>query len=615
MYINKAAFKKAFVLLLAVSFFFTGCSPKDTARKASQGTSREVLSAEERFEQLVDQLFYESVSSSGLTLHSTLSDPEAYGITDFPDTLGEYNPESIRENYAELKEEYEILRSIPRKELPSNLQTDYDILLEYMETKQQGEDFLLYDYPFSSVSGIQVELPIILAEYRFRSQEDVDHYLLLLEDIDDYYEQLLEYVQAQTEAGIFLSDLTIDGILASLKAYLDAPETGMMAETFEARLDELPNLTEEQQSAYLAENEAILKDDFTHAYTLLSEELPKLKGHLDTPVGVASLPDGKKYYEYLLNASTFTSYKSPKSLQGAIVKRMQTDLKSAYDLLYEKPELVRTLASFQPSVKDPEEALTDLKEKMLADFPALPACSYEVRMLPEALEEFSSPAFYLTPPIDSLNENFIYINRSSATTQKDIYTVMAHEGYPGHLYQCNYFNAVNDSRLRALLSFSCYVEGWATYVQYLSYQWEEGITPELARLLALNESAYLALYALVDYQVNYEGMTVENLSRFLNDTLGIDSPAVAAVLHQTVCEDPANYMKYYVGYLEITEMRETAEQVLGNAFIPKEFHTFLLDFGPAPFAVIREHFTDWLAEETPVAPPQTESGGDRLIIQ
>lgn len=607
MYINKTAFQKALALLLAASFFFSGCGSRDSAPKASRKAPLpEVLSADKQFRLLVDELFYESVTGSGLTLHSTLSDPEAYGITDFPDTLGDYNPESIKKNYAELKEEYRELCSINREELSPALRTDYDILLEYMETKQKGEAFCLYDYPFSSVGGIQVELPILLAEYRFRSQEDVDHYLSLLSDIDDYYRQLLQYTRAQTEAGIFLSDLTIDGIVDSCEVYLDKPENGMLADTFEARLHELPDLTEEEKNAYLAKNEEILRRDFTDAYTLLSEELPKLKGHLETPVGVSSLPDGKKYYEYLLSSSTFTSYQSPQALKDAIVNRMQAELKSAYDLLYEQPKLVRALSSYQPAIQDPEEALTDLQEKLLTDFPALPACSYEVRVLPEGLEAFSSPAFYLSPPIDTQDENFIYINRSSAATQRDIYTVMAHEGYPGHLYQCNYFNAVNESRLRSLLSFSCYVEGWATYVQYLSYQWEEGATPELARLLALNESAYLALYALVDYQVNYEGITAEELSQFLNDTLGIDSLRVAALLYQTVCEDPANYMKYYVGYLEITEMRETAEQVLGNNFRPKEFHTFLLDFGPAPFSMIREYFADWLNRQA--AGPASESG-------
>ncbi len=583
---------KFFALFLAVSILFCGCSPKDTVSKA---VPEPTLSDEEHFTRMVEELFYETVTSSGLTMHSTLSDPKAYGITDFPETLGDYNPESIRANYAELEEEFQELLTIDRDRLSSDLQIDYDILLEYMNTRREGAKFYLYDYPFSSVSGIQVELPILLAEYPFRNRKDVEHYLSLLADIDNYYEQLLEYTQAQTEAGIFLSDLTIDGVLDSCQVYLDAPEKGMMAETFQSRLDTLTDLTDQERTAYLSQNETILKNDFTNAYTLLTEGLSSLKGHLDLPIGTSDLPDGKAYYEYLLKASTFTSYPNPEALQEAIKERMQTEFKLAYDLLYEQPRLLARISSFQPPIQDPMEALADLQKKLLDDFPPLPACSYEVRMLPEALEDFSSPAFYLSPPIDTPDENFIYINRSSAAARQDIYTVMAHEGYPGHLYQCNYFNRVNHSRLRALLSFSCYVEGWATYVQYLSYQWEEGITPELASLLALNESAYLALYALADYQVNYEGISSEELAIFLNDTMGIDNPAAAAHLYQVVCEDPANYMKYYVGYLEITKMRETAEQALGERFVPKDFHTFLLDFGPAPFGIIREHFTDWLA--------------------
>ena len=145
------------------------------------------------------------------------------------------------------------------------------------------------------------------------------------------------------------------------------------------------------------------------------------------------------------------------------------------------------------------------------------------------------------------------------------------------------------------MNFSCYVEGWATYVQYLAYCWEEGASPELAELLSINESVSLALYALVDYQVNYEGMTLEELKQFMEQVFGVGSPEDTLKLYQLVCEDPANYMKYYVGYLEIRKMRETAEKLLGNKFSAKEFHTFLLDFGPAPFAVIRDRFADWLA--------------------
>lgn len=585
-------------LTLSASFLLFGCTqntpPPETETERIPTAD---FAVEEQFQEMIHNLFYDTVTSSGLTMHSMLTDPEAYGITEYPETLGDYSIQALQDNYAELRDDYEKLLSIDRSALSPELQTDYDILLEYMETEQEGEKFLLYDHPFSAISGVQVELPIVLAEYSFRTPEDAEHYLALLSSIDEYYEQLLEYVQAQKEAGIFLSDQTISDVLDSCQSYLDAPETGMMAETFLSRLDSLTELSQEDREALISRNEEILKNDFTAAYVTLTEGLEDMKGHAESPSGASSLPNGTEYYEYLLKSSTYTSYRNPKALKDAIAGRMLDELDHAQELMSQDPELIYDLYQFDFSIQDPEDALTDLQTKLLTDFPEVPAYAYEVRTLPEALEPYTSPAFYLSPPIDTQNENFIYINQSSVAARNDIYTVMAHEGYPGHLYQCNYFNTVNHSLLRSLMSFSCYVEGWATYVQYLAYQWDDQIRPELAELLAINESAYLALYALVDYQVNYEGMTVEELGEFLNELFRISNPEAADSLYQIVCEDPANYMKYYVGYLEISEMREKAEEVLGNDFDAKAFHTFLLDFGPAPFSLIWEHFDEWLLSQ------------------
>lgn len=598
MYRKKIHLIRISALTLSASFLLFGCTrntpPPETETERIPTAD---FAAEEQFQEMIHNLFYDTVTSSGLTMHSMLTDPEAYGITEYPETLGDYSIQALQDNYAELRDDYEKLLSIDRSALSPELQTDYDILLEYMETEQEGEKFLLYDHPFSAISGVQVELPIVLAEYSFRTPEDAEHYLALLSSIDEYYDQLLKYVQAQKEAGIFLSDQTISDVLDSCQSYLDAPETGMMAETFLSRLDSLTELSQEDREALISRNEEILKNDFTAAYVTLTEGLEDMKGHAESPSGASSLPNGTEYYEYLLKSSTYTSYRNPKALKDAIAGRMLDELDHAQELMSQDPELIYDLYQFDFSIQDPEDALTDLQTKLLTDFPEVPAYAYEVRTLPEALEPYTSPAFYLSPPIDTQNENFIYINQSSVAARNDIYTVMAHEGYPGHLYQCNYFNTVNHSLLRSLMSFSCYVEGWATYVQYLAYQWDDQIRPELAELLAINESAYLALYALVDYQVNYEGMSVEELGEFLNELFRISNPEAADSLYQIVCEDPANYMKYYVGYLEISEMREKAEEVLGNDFDAKAFHTFLLDFGPAPFSLIWKHFDEWLLSQ------------------
>lgn len=586
--------------ILTVSLLFLILCPVGCGAFAPKEPKEELvleLTDEEHFQMLADELFYENITESGLTLHSMLCHPKDYGITEFPATFGTYSLENMKKNYQELHKMQEELDLIEKENLSSKLQTDYEILMEYLDTEKQGEDFCLYQYPLASMSGVQTDLPIILAEYRFRTVEDVDNYLNLLANIDEYYAQLLEYVQAQEDAGIYLSDLTIDGITDSCKVYLDSPQTGMLAETFVSRLDALPELSGEARKDYIARNEKLLLEDFTDAYTLLTEGLQKLKGHMELPVGISNLPDGKAYYEYLLKSSTFTSYQTPRALKNAITRQLKTENTRIYELLEKYPDLYQEVNAFEFSIQDPANAILDLQEKLKADFPQMPACSYEIRMLPEALEAFSSPAFYLTPPIDSQDENFIYINQSASVTKKDIYTVMAHEEYPGHLYQCNYFNRVNDSKLRALMSFSCYVEGWATYVQYLSYRWEDTASKEVAEVLAANESIYLALSALIDYQVNYEGMTLEELHKLLSQVFGINSMETTQHFYQIVCEDPANYMKYYVGYLEIVEMKQEAMEKLGEKFAEKEFHTFLLDLGPAPFALIREHFAKWLEEQ------------------
>lgn len=584
-------------LLLSVSMLLTGCSAASDPGTSGKAPEAEASSdAEQQFRQMIDDIFYDTVTESGLTLHSLISSPENYGITEFPETLGDYSLEGVKANYEEMHETLEQLQAIDRDALSEQLRTDYDILMEYLETELPGEDFCLYGYPFSAFSGIQVQLPILLAEYSFRDPEDVDHYLSLLADMDECYGQLLAYVQAQTEAGICLSDLSIDGILDSCQVFLDSPETGMMAETFENRLNELEGLSDEDRSAYLEQNEKILKEDFTAAYQLLTDGLEQLKGYTELPQGASELPNGKAWYEYLLSSSTFTSYESPKALKNAVIHRIRSELQESYELMENTPDLYGELLDLHFSITDPAEALVDLQEKITEDFPEVSEYPYEIRQVPESLQDFSNPAFYLTPPIDSQKQNFIYINPASVRTQEDIYTVMAHEGYPGHLYQCNYFNEVNDSRLRAVMNFSCYVEGWATYVEFLSYHWDDGLSDELASLISASESTSLALYALADYQVNYEGMTLEELEEFLKENFHISSSDAALQMYQIICEDPANYLKYYIGYLEIMEMREEAEQTLGEAFSPKDFHTFLLDFGPAPFSLIRQEFSQWISQ-------------------
>lgn len=168
------------------------------------------------------------------------------------------------------------------------------------------------------------------------------------------------------------------------------------------------------------------------------------------------------------------------------------------------------------------------------------------------------------------------------------------KAYPGHLYQTVYANQNIKEPLLHLLSCGGYSEGWGTYAEIYSYSFDNGLAPGLGDLLAHNQAATLGLYALLDININYEGWTKERTGKFLEDLYGITDPAVVQEIYYAVADNPANYLQYYTGYMEITQMRETAEETLGSKYDPVQFHKFILDMGGAPFRVIKPYFKTWL---------------------
>jgi uncharacterized protein (DUF885 family) len=199
--------------------------------------------------------------------------------------------------------------------------------------------------------------------------------------------------------------------------------------------------------------------------------------------------------------------------------------------------------------------------------------------------------------LDQYQNNVIYINNNPRFQNDDLYTTLAHEGYPGHLYQNVYFLSKKPNDLRSILSFSSYSEGWATYVEYYSYTLDNGLDPELGKLLAHNTAITLGIYAYLDICINYEGWDKEATAKYLGTFYNVENTDIVDSIYNSLVENPTNYMEYYVGYLEIMEMRNTAERVLKDKFNLKDFHTFLLDVGPAPFSVIQPAFRNWLAKQ------------------
>lgn len=564
-------FKKILASFLSLSLLVTGCSNISIPTNADAA-----------FENFTLNLFQQDVAASTLNLHYTLQNPEDYGIKTSTITFGNYDIDETA-GLAAIENCQATLNKFSYKRLSEENQLTYDILSSHLETAKKGMTYSLYEEPLSPVTGIHAQLPVLLAEYRFYSAADADTYLQLIETTPDYFTSLIEFEQKKSDAGLFMSQSTLEDVLEQCNAFVTMGDDNYLLSTFENRIDELEDLTPNQKNDYISRNKMLVQSAIIPAYKQLINALTKLSGSGKNAQGLCYFPRGKDYYSFLVARETGSSH-SVDELLTLIQSQISDDLLAIHDVVAENPSA--TLETSFSISSSPDLILKDLEKKICSAFPAPKDVNVEIKYVPSSLEAYLSPAFYLIPSIDNTTENVIYINQSNTLDEIHLFTTLAHEGYPGHLYQTTYYAAQNPNPLRNLFNFKGYVEGWATYAEMCSYYLSSLAKPS-ATLLQKNNSLILGLYALADIGIHYAGWNVERTVEFFN-TYGIDDENTIAEIYDIIIGDPANYLSYYVGYLEILELKRILIEKEGADFSQKEFHRKLLDVGPAPFDIVKK---------------------------
>ena len=542
------------------------------------------------FTTFTNELFCDWLSSSTLDLHYVVANPDDYNIVPTSITLGSSSPDAINSYYENLSNALEKLLTFNKSDLIKQEQLTYDIILSYLQMELSVKDLSLYNEPLGSITGIQAQLPILLNEYRFYTREDITTYLQLIPSIVSYFNSILELEQEKSNAGLLMSDPLLDRIIAQCESFIANPEENVLITGFEEHLSQVSDLSSEEKNAYIEENKNRVLAFVIPAYQTLIEGLTSLKG-TGTVEGLSHTPNGKQYYEYLVKANSGTS-KTIEQLKESINKQIYNNLVAMYDAYDNLSGADDLLSDYSFPLTKPDETLDYLKNSLSTMFPNAPDVSYEVKYVPNSLEDFLSPAFYLVPPLDKMEDNVIYINGKEGVDLEKLYPTIAHEGYPGHLYQTTYFNSVNTCNLRRLINYPGYTEGWATYVEHLSYFMLEDFDLNLASALSNSSMATLGIYALMDIGIHYEGWSMDKLKDFIRDYFSIGDSEIMEEIYYTIAESPSNYLSYYVGCLEIIELKELMKSIQGDKFSLKEFHTKLLNIGPAPFSIIEDYMTD-----------------------
>lgn len=575
-----------------------------------------------RFRQATSRLFHEEMLANTLNMHYTIAHPENFGITDYDAILPGYAGDKHQESRQLLENQIAFYKNLNPNRLSAEENYTRALLLTYLENTQNLNQFPYYTEPLSPGSGMQSQFPILLAEYTFRSKQDVEDYLKLLDQTDEYFGGLLTFEQEKAAEGLFMSCTSADKVIEQCDTIVTKEglkaNTHFLQTTFAERLEALQKgglLTPQETKGYIQQNNRLLSTVLLPAYQALGDGLTILKDEKIPLQGLAAHPQGKEYYKALLISET-GSYRPIEEIKSLLQKQLDFEYGTLISLLsqYTEPNLVNAEATVTECFpcENAGEMLQKLAERMGSLFPSMTTVEatnlqVKVKNVSPSLEEYCAPAFYLTPPLDDTANNVIYINQKNSPDGLELFTTLAHEGYPGHMYQSVYSNkllAGQDTGLvRQLLWYGGYLEGWALYVEFLSYDCasglmeERGYSPqaEYIQIEKHNRSLQLCLYSLLDIMIHHDNASYSQV----HDTLcsfGISSPQSTAAIYEYIVEEPANYLKYYLGYLEILALKEEAQNLWGSSYTDYVFHEFFLQNGPADYRTLGE-----LLKNTPVS--------------
>lgn len=565
--------------------------------QAPQASEPPTAPSAEAFRALDREIFLDYVTLDGYSFHQMLTDPVAYGLSSesLSMTWGEFTEEDTEVYGRECAAYLARLNEIPRSDLDARDQLAYDVLQQYLEDAAAENIYAYYFEPLTEYSGLHSSIPLALGLFKIVDEQDVKDYLLLLEDVPRYLSQVLTYEQKRAELGLFMTEKALDAILAACRDIIDARDSFYLIGTFNEAIDELSTLDAGAAAGYKARSEAAVKGAFMDAYQTLYDGLAALRGSCRAPAGLCALGQtASDYFEYAMQREGDNRLSVEETLE--LIKNELYYMLAVYMERYAKnPDAYENSTLTSGNVQTDLDLLESLSDAILFK---LPPHTLRVSAVPEELENQMSGAAYVIPPIDSWADNEILINPTYADARQLM--TLAHEGYPGHMFQYVYQRSLTDTGLmQRVLHYGGYAEGWSQTAEYLI------ATTQTAYNTAYSELSFydgmilnVLLPAIVSIYVNYYDYNEDGVKLFLS-SLNIGSEAYTGIYYDLAVQQPLYMFNYASGYCQLAALMRDAEETIGESFDRRAFLKAYLDLGPGYFNLIQERMDVWIDENTP----------------
>lgn len=566
--------KKLIQGLLIISMCFTLFGCEDTGN----------IEAQEKFDAYLEELVKEELESDYLSYHYMIVDGNHLDISKPEVSLGNLSLDSTLESIESSKEELKELHAFNKKELTSSQQDIYTLLEIQLEENIEYEKYINFDYCFGD-NQVNDNLITNFTEYRFDDEEDVLDFITLLEDSGRYIDEGIQRTIELSKDGSVQNDLIKEAVIKSCEKFIQSDE---IEKYFHEQIKTM-NLSNDEIKEYEKQVKNAVDTIMQPAYQRIVDcykGLPKSKfqGTL------SEIENGKEYFEYLLRVKV-GSDKSAEDWIEIMDSEVEDTLMKWVMVMISNENIEEEIENVQLPKDNAYELVQYLENCIDTEFPKINKVDYRVNYLDASVASDLVSAYYVVPPIDAPSKNVIKVNPNN-TDLVSLFSTLAHEGFPGHLYQNNYAVQQKQPLIYRFLDRLGSSEGWAEYVGIDSYRIANIGSEAFQEYMKQYNYLNMILVEYIDLRVNYSGWDITDIKAYLEE-VGLVSD-IAENLYENVIKNPAVYAPYSLGTYEVLNLREKAELKLKDKFDPISFNQALLDAGTVHFSILEKKIDEYI---------------------
>ena len=512
------------------------------------------------------------------------------------------------------KEQLTYLTKFDRENLNANDQLSYDVLKRELDINIEALGFSDNYMPlnqFSSIHLVFMQMGSGQVYQPFVTLQDYDNWLKRAAVFPSYLDSAIVYFKKGMNSGHVLPKILVERMIPQFRSVITDTSA---ASLFYGPINLMPVAFDMAEKKRLAtEFNKLIVQQLTPAFKrminfLQYEYLPAAR----TSTGISAIPDGEKYYRFLVKQQTTTTFTPDEIYEKGLseVKRIRIEMEKTKEILGFKGNLkaffsyINADPQFTPYKTAPEviaafKSIQQIIQPHLDKlFSQTPKTAFEIRQT-EAFRAASASAEYQQGTPDGSRPGVFYVPILDATTfniTSGMQSLFLHEAIPGHHYQVS-LQQENTKlpRFRRFGGNNAYVEGWALYCESLGK--ELGLYKDPYQYIgALGDEIHRAIRLVVDVGMHTKGMTREQAIQYMMENEQIsEAGAVAEIERYMVI--PGQALGYKIGALKIRALRTKYEQQLGTKFKVNAFHDAVLKDGALPLEVLEKKMDSWASRQ------------------